>query len=95
MFTVIKPPDRFLFGGDILPTPFLIHPSLYLMNHFWAARYFVSTSFVAVSYGLAPLLPCLEKAFMGGGGIFSFIKDAIRRVNKAVSRRKTRKEAEA
>lgn len=64
------------------------------MNHFWAARYFVSTSFVEFSYGLALLLLCLEKAFTGKkkGG---FIKDAIRQLNKALLRLKTRKEADA
>lgn len=87
----------------MLPTLFFIHPSLYLMNHSEAARYFASTSFVAFSDGLAPLLPCQDRLLLewgwgggvGGGGLRHFMKDAIRRLNKALSRLETRTEAEA
>lgn len=66
LFTVIKPPDLFLFRGDILPTPFLIHPSLYLMNHFWAARYFVSTSFCGIFIWSRSFVGVSEKGFYEG-----------------------------
>lgn len=64
----------------MLPTPFFIHPSLYLMNQFEAARYFVSTSFVAFSYGLGLLLPCWERLFTGEGGGMQFYEGCNQKV---------------